>query len=73
MFRPKTTRKEKEQLIRELTKNKGFKEFSYITSHNLRAPLSNLTGLLSLIEDIPIEDQNYKKSCLALISQPFIK
>src|SRR5690606_11258763 len=30
--------------------------FSYITSHNLRAPLSNLIGLLNLIEDILIED-----------------
>lgn len=46
---------EKEQLMRELTQNnKDLKQFSYITSHNLRAPLSNLTGLLNLIEDIPI-------------------
>jgi PAS domain S-box-containing protein len=53
----KQQEKEKEQLIRELTKNnKDLKEFSYITSHNLRAPISNLTGLLSLIEDIPFED-----------------
>ncbi len=49
--------KEKEQLIRELTQNnKDLKQFSYITSHNLRAPLSNLIGLLNLIEDIPIND-----------------
>ena len=49
---------EKEQLIRELTQNnKDLKQFSYITSHNLRAPLSNLTGLLNLIEDIPIENE----------------
>ncbi|TRX41333.1 PAS domain-containing sensor histidine kinase [Flavobacterium restrictum] len=49
--------KEKEQLIRELTQNnKDLKQFSYITSHNLRAPLSNLTGLLNLLEDITIED-----------------
>jgi len=48
---------EKEQLIRELTQNnKDLQQFSYITSHNLRAPLSNLTGLLNLIEDIPIEN-----------------
>jgi PAS domain S-box-containing protein len=47
---------EKEHLIRELTQNnKDLKQFSYITSHNLRAPLSNLIGLLNLIEDIPIE------------------
>ncbi|MDR7210393.1 PAS domain-containing sensor histidine kinase [Flavobacterium piscis] len=48
---------EKEHLIRELTQNnKDLKQFSYITSHNLRAPLSNLIGLLNLIEDILIED-----------------
>jgi PAS domain S-box-containing protein len=53
----KLKEKEKEQLIRELTQNnKDLKEFSYITSHNLRAPLSNLTGLIELIEDISIED-----------------
>jgi PAS domain S-box-containing protein len=58
----KKQEKEKEQLIRELTKNnKNLKEFSYITSHNLRAPISNLTGLLSLIEDIPIEDSELKE------------
>lgn len=54
----KRQEKEKEQLIRELTQNnKDLKQFSYITSHNLRAPLSNLTGLLNLLEDIPIENE----------------
>jgi PAS domain S-box-containing protein len=58
----KKQEKEKEQLIRELTQNnKDLKQFSYITSHNLRAPLSNLTGLLNLIEDINIEDQELKE------------
>lgn len=58
----KKQEKEKEQLIRELTKNnKDLKEFSYITSHNLRAPISNLTGLLNLIEDITIEDPELKE------------
>ena len=53
----KKQEKEKEQLISELTQNnKDLKQFSYITSHNLRAPISNLTGLLLLIEDIAIED-----------------
>lgn len=53
---------EKEQLIRELTQNnKDLQQFSYITSHNLRAPLSNLTGLLNLIDDIPIEDSELKE------------
>jgi PAS domain S-box-containing protein len=54
----KKQEKEKEQLISELTQNnKDLKQFSYITSHNLRAPISNLTGLLNLIEDIPIADR----------------
>ncbi|MFV8336252.1 PAS domain-containing protein [Flavobacterium sp. RSP29] len=58
----KKQEKEKEQLIRELTQNnKDLKQFSYITSHNLRAPLSNLTGLLNLMEDIPIENQELKE------------
>lgn len=58
----KNQEKEKEQLIKELTQNnKDLKQFSYITSHNLRAPMSNLTGLLNLIEDINIEDTELKE------------
>lgn len=58
----KKQEREKEQLIRELTQNnKDLKQFSYITSHNLRAPLSNLIGLLNLLEDIPIENQELKE------------
>lgn len=53
---------EKEHLIRELTQNnKDLKQFSYITSHNLRAPLSNLIGLLNLIEDIPMENEELEE------------
>ena len=53
---------EKEQLIRELTQNnKDLQQFSYITSHNLRSPLSNLTGLLNLVKDIPIENPELKE------------
>lgn len=58
----KEREKEREQLISELTQNnKDLKQFSYITSHNLRAPLSNLTGLLNLIEDIPVENEELKE------------
>ncbi|RYZ82509.1 MAG: PAS domain-containing sensor histidine kinase, partial [Proteobacteria bacterium] len=58
----KRREKEKEQLIRELTQNnKDLKQFSYITSHNLRAPLSNLTGLLNLMEDVPVENAELKE------------
>ena len=58
----KNQEKEKEQLIRELTQNnKDLKQFSYITSHNLRAPLSNLIGLLNLIEDTLNDNQELKE------------
>lgn len=58
----KEREKEREQLINELTQNnKDLKQFSYITSHNLRAPLSNLTGLLDLLKDIPIENEELKE------------
>lgn len=58
----KRQEKEKEQLIRELTQNnKDLKQFSYITSHNLRAPLSNLTGLLHLMDDIPVENPELRE------------
>jgi PAS domain S-box-containing protein len=54
--------KEREHLIRELTQNnKDLKQFSYITSHNLRAPLSNLTGLLNLVDDMVIPDPELKE------------
>jgi PAS domain S-box-containing protein len=58
----KKLEKEKEILIQELTRNnKDLKQFSYITSHNLRAPLSNLTGLLNLIDYISIQDEDLKE------------
>ena len=58
----KEREKEREQLITELIQNnKDLRQFSYITSHNLRAPLSNLIGLLNLIEDIPYDNQELKE------------
>ena len=57
----KIQEKEKEQLIKELTQNnKDLRQFSYITSHNLRSPLSNLIGLLKLTEDIEIDNTELK-------------
>lgn len=47
---------EREVLIAELTQNNSdLKQFSFITSHNLRAPLANLVGISNLIdmESIP--------------------
>jgi PAS domain S-box-containing protein len=55
----KNTQKEKELLINELTRNvQDLRQFSYITSHNLRAPISNLIGIMSLIDIDTIQDKD---------------
>jgi len=67
-FRDVTERKESELKIIELNKNlkayteelvsanKGLEQFSYIISHNLRAPVANIMGLGELLkEDYPLE------------------
>ncbi len=52
---------EREQLIKTLHQNNNdLRNFSYITSHNLKAPLSNLMGFIDLLEDIPIQDLTLK-------------
>ncbi len=62
-FRDITRRKnneaEKKQLIDELTKsNADLKQYTYITSHNLRAPLTNLISIINLIEWQKIKDDD---------------
>lgn len=53
---------EREKLIETLHQNNtDLKQFSYITSHNFKAPLSNLIGFLDLLKDMPIEDETLKK------------
>ena len=48
---------EKEQLIDELNNTvRDLRQFAYITSHNLRSPLSNLIGIMNLIEPTTITD-----------------
>lgn len=48
---------ERELLIEELKQNNSdLKQFSYITSHNLRAPLANLLGILKLVKKDAIVD-----------------
>ena len=50
---------EREYLIEHLVKsNNDLKQFSYITSHNFRAPLSNLIGLLGLVDRDTLTDSN---------------
>jgi signal transduction histidine kinase len=36
--------------------NKDLRQFSYITSHNLRGPIANLLGLTSLLDNYSIKD-----------------
>jgi PAS domain S-box-containing protein len=52
---------EREQLIRTLHQNNNdLRNFSYITSHNLKAPLSNLMGFIDLLADIKVKDPMLK-------------
>jgi PAS domain S-box-containing protein len=60
--------KQKQLLIREekllediVQRNKNLEQFSYIISHNLRLPVANILGLISLLdeEDIPTETVDY--------------
>lgn len=47
----KAAENEREVIMEELMKtNADFKQFSYITSHNLRSPLSNIQGILNLFD-----------------------
>ena len=70
----KKNEQEKELLIEELTQNNSdLRQFSYITSHNLRSPLSNLLGILNLIDMKSITDptnvillQNFEECTLQL-------
>lgn len=44
--------KEREQLIADLSeRNKGLGQFTYIVSHNLRAPVANIMSLANLMRD----------------------
>jgi len=48
---------EREQLVKDLTRtNQELKQFSFITSHNMRAPLTNLMAILDLIDLSTIHD-----------------
>jgi signal transduction histidine kinase len=50
---------EREQLIEDLTsRNQDLSQFAYITSHNLRAPLSNLMGLIDILNYDLLDEYN---------------
>ncbi len=45
-------------MLNELTKNnKELKQFSYITSHNMRSPLTNILAILDLFDYEKINDE----------------
>jgi len=53
---------EREELIRELTRNNNdLRQFSYITSHNLRSPISNLQNLIYLLENSSLNAQEVQE------------
>lgn len=53
---------EREHIIAELSQiNKDLKQFSYVTSHNLRAPIANLLGLTTLLDQYKITSKSLKQ------------
>ena len=53
---------ERELLVKELTQsNKELKQFSYITSHNMRSPLTNLIAISDLLDLSKIEDETTRE------------
>jgi PAS domain S-box-containing protein len=49
---------EREELVKELTKtNQELKQFSFITSHNLRSSVSNMIAISNLIDESKLEDE----------------
>ncbi|MDX5478180.1 MAG: HAMP domain-containing histidine kinase, partial [Cyclobacteriaceae bacterium] len=53
---------EREQLIKDLkSQNEELQRFAYITSHNLRAPIVNITSLLDLYDDKNPENPENKE------------
>ncbi len=54
--------KEKEALINELINNNNeLKQFGYITTHNLRSPLTNLVSICKMMDESKIEDNFTRK------------
>ncbi len=56
-------RKENEESLKQLFEelqisNKDLKQFAYVTSHNLRAPVSNLLSLIKLFDSNDLSEKN---------------
>jgi PAS domain S-box-containing protein len=60
---------ERDQITSDLIRqNKNLEQFAYIVSHNLRAPLANITGLLRIIQMPKLEEQIRKTSMEGLVT-----
>lgn len=58
----KKMEKERDNMITELVKrNKALEQFTYIVSHNLRAPIANILGLSYLLEDEANSETGHKE------------
>lgn len=61
-----TERKEAEKKMRRLSEdltrhNRELHQFNYIVSHNLRAPVANIVGLVSLLEHMDDKNESFLK------------
>ena len=57
----KLAEKERNEMLDELVKrNKNLEQFSYIISHNLRAPVANILGLLDLLQHVELDTERGK-------------
>ncbi len=57
----KVSELEREKITADLVqRNKDQEQFNYIVSHNLRAPVANVTGLLGLLSDPELDDDDEK-------------
>ncbi|MFP5041084.1 PAS domain S-box protein [Parasediminibacterium sp. JCM 36343] len=68
----KKTELEKQHLVEELTRNnQELKQFTYITTHNLRGPLTNLVSICNMLDTEQIQDPRTLKLIDAFTKSTF--